>query len=127
MRQKKDLTEGKATIGVIAALRQLKPDCVLIDRAGRAWTAEDPDYTLLDELRNRLWSSCPATLPARRDLHRRRQGPARRAPLPAVRSCYDFQVARPLSGFGHSTGEFAKQLFLVSNRADHIDSHALLG
>ncbi|HXK61001.1 MAG TPA: hypothetical protein PLP42_14015 [Acidobacteriota bacterium] len=41
---------------LIAALRRLHADAVLIDRNGKAWTAEDLEYTLLDEIRDQQWN-----------------------------------------------------------------------
>ncbi|MFB3904010.1 MAG: hypothetical protein ACE15E_11200 [Acidobacteriota bacterium] len=42
---------------LIKALRTLHADTVLIDKNGKAWTAEDLEYTLLDELRDQQWNS----------------------------------------------------------------------
>jgi hypothetical protein len=41
---------------LIKALRKLDPDAVLIDRKGKAWTAEDLEYTLLDDMRDEGWN-----------------------------------------------------------------------
>ncbi len=41
---------------LIKALRKLHADTVLVDKNGKAWTAEDLEYTLLDELRNQQWN-----------------------------------------------------------------------
>jgi len=42
---------------LIKALRQLHADAVLVDKNGKAWTAEDLEYTLLDDLRDPKWNS----------------------------------------------------------------------
>lgn len=42
---------------LLKALRKLHADTVLIDRNGKAWTAEDLEYTLLDDRRNQEWNS----------------------------------------------------------------------
>jgi len=57
MGQNYETSKARATADVIAVLRQRNPDCVLVDNAGRSWTAEDLEYTLLDELRNKRWPS----------------------------------------------------------------------
>jgi len=41
---------------LIKALRQLHADTVLIDKNGKAWTAEDLEYTLLDDRRDQRWN-----------------------------------------------------------------------
>jgi hypothetical protein len=41
---------------LIKALRKLHADTVLIDKNGKAWTAEDLEYTLLDDLRDQQWN-----------------------------------------------------------------------
>ena len=47
---------------LLMALRKLHADTVLIDRKGKAWTAEDLEYTLLDDARNKQWNSQPVMM-----------------------------------------------------------------
>jgi len=47
---------------LINALRKLHADAVLIDQKGKAWTAEDLEYTLLDERRDPQWNRQPVRL-----------------------------------------------------------------
>jgi hypothetical protein len=52
-------TPGYRTVysmDLMKALRKLHPDAVLIDRKGRAWTAEDLEYTLRDDVRDEGWN-----------------------------------------------------------------------
>ncbi len=41
---------------LLKALRTLHAAAVLIDRTGKAWTAEDLEYTLLADRRNQQWN-----------------------------------------------------------------------
>ncbi len=46
-------------MNLIRALRTLDADSVLLDREGKAWTAEDLEYTLLDDVRDLTWNRQP--------------------------------------------------------------------
>jgi len=54
---------------LLKALRTLHADAVLIDRNGKAWTAEDLEYTLLDDRRNRQWN-CQSVLMTETGIYR---------------------------------------------------------
>lgn len=43
-------------MNLIRALRMLDADSVLLDREGKAWTAEDLEYTLLEDVRDQKWN-----------------------------------------------------------------------
>lgn len=54
---------------LLKALRTLHADAVLIDRKGKAWTAEDLEYALLDDRRNQRWN-CQSVLMTETGIYR---------------------------------------------------------
>ena len=64
-------------MNLIRALRTLDADSVLLDREGKAWTAEDLEYTLIDDVRDRTWNSQPVQV-SNEGIYRLDEGGTRR-------------------------------------------------